>query len=113
MKLTLWEQLRNAAFKNDLHIQGLQSMIKTQQGVIDELRKDKEFLKKQLETTQQVREVTPEAPLDMTPMTDGEHWKPLRDMPELPSQRRARLEAASKQRKKKLMQEEKERLEAQ
>lgn len=87
-------------FKNDLHIQGLQSIIKIQQGQIEELKKDKINLMKLYEDRVQAVQV-PYVPLDDTPTSDTAHWEPLRTMPELPSQRRARLEAASKERLKK------------
>jgi hypothetical protein len=90
--LKLLDRLTNAIFKNELHIQGLQSIIKIQQGQIDELKKDR------VQAVQAVSDI----PLDATPMSDTAHWEPLRTMPELPSQRRARLEAASKERLKKM-----------
>jgi hypothetical protein len=100
--LKLLDRLTNAIFKNELHIQGLQSIIKIQQGQIDELKKDKERLIKLYEDRVQAVQAVPDIPLDATPMSDTAHWEPLRTMPELPSQRRARLEAASKERLKKM-----------
>lgn len=103
--MNIWNKVNDVLFRRDLYVQSLQSMIKIQQGQIDELKRDKEHYRLQYEAALS-RPVNADylAPVDPTPMNEenAEHWKPLRELPELPSQKRARLHRESVERKKKL-----------
>jgi len=91
-----WRALKNlnlTIFRNELHIQALQSIIKMQADQIESLKKDKDFyIGLYHDATNRIDKVEVMAPLDPTPLDNLEHWKPLREAKELPSERRARLE---------------------
>jgi len=111
-----WRALKNlnlTIFKNNLYIQGLQSIIRLQADQITELKKDKEYWKIQYDYVLKEHgheQTVINAPLDDTPLDDPEHWKPLREATELPSEKRSRLEKkyAEKARLKKVKEEEME-----
>lgn len=80
---------------------------------ITELKKDKDFWMNHYTDLKNIYTSSkePDLPPDETPLTDTEHWKPLRKGIELPSQRRERLQLASRERKRKALEEQKKAME--
>lgn len=102
--MNFWNRLTDIVFRRDLYIQSLQSIIKMQVGQIEELRKDKDRITQQYERLLNRPEPEVAIKLDTTPADDKEHWLPLREKAELPSQKRERLRRESIKKKKELMQ---------
>lgn len=93
MKNQWYQKLLDKLFKNELHVQALQSMLKMQAEHIRELQKDKESWLNLYNDLKNLYDNRPSEILDHTPLEDPEHWKPLREAAELPSEKRIRLEA--------------------
>lgn len=100
--MKFWDRVNDVLFRKDLYVQSLQSMIKSLQGQIEELRKDKEYYRLQYEVLLSKPAPEVQVVLDAHPMDDAEYWKPLRQLPELPSQKRERLHRESVAKRKQL-----------